>query len=573
MAKITRKNLSRGVRLPVEAVFDVFDDAATELTTVNIDADNLEQKMGTFRVNLNFPTIDSRYFVGASDTAPASNGEIVFAMPFCMPPLQDDFVTSLVPDEDTPQIILEEFQMSWDQRGEPCAISDRFDVGGTQGDMNFDNIDLQDMTVALLEKPQIYDPTTLKTSPYVPETEVFSFTIPSTLFSDRTLRINPFIVDKLNKAINPYRTYMFSLKASLQDDPRFIAIVNLNVSMKFKTTLVARDKFVANVNDIQNIPTQHLGATTADTLTVTTPAANTLILADDATRGIAATAKRFDEKLEDGLHGGYLRQSHVPVVDHLAVDACYDIICVPMWGNFSNTHVYNAGNAVAGDEDTLGSPYIGPARDRRVIPIAWPMTIHHVMAVVSYVQPIDGAGGNAGLFPTSATFINDVGVGMGTGAQGDIWAFEDIATTSWTSDNGITPNSAITIDRIKASRFGGLTAEDWDFEILSVPLVTNGGGAWDNGTGYYAQGKPVFVGRSTSSTAAREQIGGATSATIGAEQFLEVRWHLRDSAGLAVAGAGGSAGSVNEIYAGMTGHYVLICGKKHLAGGSSDLPL
>ena len=253
MAKITRKNLARGVRLPTQAVFDVFDDAQTEMTTSNIDSDNLEKKMGTFRVNLNFPVIDSRYFQGHGPLAPASNGPVVFAMPFCLPPIQEEFKTTLIPDEGTPQVILDEFQISWDQRGEPCAISDRFDAGGTQGDMNFDNINLQDMTVALLEKPQIYDPTTLKTEPYVPETEVLSFTIPSTVFADRTLRLNPFIVDRLNKAINPYRTYMFTLKASLTDGvDRHIAIVNLNVSMKFRTSLVPRDTFVLGVDEVQN---------------------------------------------------------------------------------------------------------------------------------------------------------------------------------------------------------------------------------------------------------------------------------------------------------------------------------
>jgi len=562
MAKIERESITRGTRLPVQAVFPVLDDVATAIGTVSVEKENLADPYSPVRVHFQFPVVGSRFFRG---TFVGGVGPIDFAFPFSFPPLQEYFSNTLIPNETTPELILDEFQLSFDQRGEPCVIGSGLTA---PGEMNFDSLALQDMTVALMEKPQVYRAGAAPaTEPYIPETEIFSLEIPSIDFSDRNLRSNPFIIDGLNKTLNPYRTYMFMLNASLNDATHLIDIISLNISFRLRHPLVPRDLRTAGVRNIQNIPT-HNGAKNPDAIAISTPVADSLILADAGT-GIHANAKLIDQRLAEGLRGGYWRSGHTPVTEHIADDAGYGVMVVPMWHNTGGGGLGVNSGSPQDFVSAAPAPYAGWAVARRVIPLNWPITIHHVVAMVSYAWPDDGAG-DVGEFPTSATFQTAIGVGVGTGDRADRVAFQTVAFAEW---NNATKNNYL-IDRIKHKRDGALTSEAWDFELMGLPIVGYVPGA-DAGSGYFDQGQPVYAGRSTSSTQARSNVGGGTPNTEGAEQFLEIRWHMRDINGLAyiLAPTPGAALSVRETYVGMTGHFVYIYYKNHIAGGARDFPL
>lgn len=62
MAKVFRKKMARGVELTVDQVFDPISDMATELSTGNIEASQLEARYATFRMNFNIPWMGSKYF-------------------------------------------------------------------------------------------------------------------------------------------------------------------------------------------------------------------------------------------------------------------------------------------------------------------------------------------------------------------------------------------------------------------------------------------------------------------------------------------------------------------------------
>ena len=62
MAKVFRKKMARGVELTVDQVFDPISAMATELSTGNIEASQLEARYATFRMNFNIPWMGSKYF-------------------------------------------------------------------------------------------------------------------------------------------------------------------------------------------------------------------------------------------------------------------------------------------------------------------------------------------------------------------------------------------------------------------------------------------------------------------------------------------------------------------------------
>ena len=62
MAKVTRKKMARGVELTVDQVFDPISAMATELSNARIEAEQLEHRYATFRMNFNIPWLGSKYF-------------------------------------------------------------------------------------------------------------------------------------------------------------------------------------------------------------------------------------------------------------------------------------------------------------------------------------------------------------------------------------------------------------------------------------------------------------------------------------------------------------------------------
>lgn len=530
--KLTRKGLSRGVKLTRQHVFQPMTDVATALANLSLDTQNMETPWAPVRLTISFPVLDSRLFGLA-----AFNNGVQTIMPFMLPPLQEFFSQQGLTGPLTPQIVLDELGISFDQRGEPAVIPSIESVDPNPGShdpvpqraggLNYQYPDAYDVTVTLLEKTPTYFQGGSQND-YLPEREVVNFHLPADAFAGRTLRLNPFVQSGLGKTINPYKTYILGLYTpNLHPKPGtdfFSNLVSVNLTLRFRHRLVRRDHGV----ETQNIPASHLGEATAQTVTVNTPTSNSLIRAD-GTAGINDNLKKFDDLVANGFRAGYGRDSDVPVKESLREDAGYFIMGVPMWNAFGTEYYVRAG--------TAGQlPYVGtgvftdPTCDRRIIPIDFPFAIHNVMVVANYVRPKTSLPTTEGYVPTSATFTNKVGVGIGTGLRGDKFDYQQVAYGEWTPAS----KAAILIDRIKFSQDSLLNHDAYDQELLNLPILSKG----TTGAGFYPQGKPFFVGRSNNKTYVRSSCGNGSGGaqvpfTNGQEQWLEVRWSMEDSAGLA----------------------------------------
>src|SRR5690606_4815149 len=203
----------------------------------------------------------------------------------------------------TPRVILDEITLSFDQRGEAAAIAGSYygDVVGTDAgklDFRSDALDAYNIKLSILAKtPERFG------GGVVPERELVRLDIPSDVFSGAKRRENPLIVDGLNKAIDPYQTLILAIEPAGGLNPagtRRYALVSLMVSLRFRHPLVPRDAG----DDIQNIPVKHDGGKAGPSVSVVTPAPNTIIRADGA-EGVQTNIDNVDVEFRKGLDGGY----------------------------------------------------------------------------------------------------------------------------------------------------------------------------------------------------------------------------------------------------------------------------
>jgi len=610
LSKIDRKRLSRGAGLTPEHIFDPITDgsstgAAYQINQANIEPDQLQTPNAPFRVSLHIPYI-------ASDISDDPD-QALFGVPFTLPPLQEFFSISSAtatagflrtPDvtDTTPRIILDEVSLSFDQRAEGCAIADQFwnqsatnrtGQASEQGKMSFDGASDLSFRVSIREKtPMMFTATAFPSTHDIESVEigkeVFGTDISSNSFTGDFLRNNPFVTTDINKSINPYSTYMFIIDVKNIMDPtlanKTLCLPSVNVSMRFRHPLVTKDTGAT----IQNIPTaatpnnQGVPASRASkskSITITEPVAGNIITADGA-GGVSNELAAIDKVFKDGLKGGYDRQGMPPALEELQDSAGYEVIAVPLFNNRVNGGVLE--NTV-NDEPFASGTNTTAIWDNRIIPLSHPVTVHHVILAWNWSVffPSDNTtvlpGPDAQLTPNTSTFTVETGVAAGTMLRSDAYSYNQLAYLSINqpSATASTPVPQSTwsvgaIDRIKfreqsLKRKGSSGSYDqtglnaWDWELHQVPIL---GGGSPAGTGYYAQGKPFYLGRNWSLNAARNNvynIGGSSVAPQdpGCEQFIEVRMKIGDSAGL-------QALTTNSLVSGYGGHFVYIICKKHL---------
>ncbi len=565
MAKFTRQNLTRGVKLVRQAFITPLQAIATALSNGAINKEHLAQPMAPFRVNLNVPAVDSDLF-----DAWAKPGDTSLCIPFVLPPLQESFSPTGDLAPTTPIPVLDEFSFSFDQRAEPSVITDRFAAGGGEGRLDFDaDVTTYDMRIALVEKRQeFFD----AAAPTVPEREVFAVNIPATAFIGKTDRLNPFVVGNLNRMINPYRTYMLVLECpALSAGGTTHALVNLEFSFKFKYPLLARDTGA----DVQNIPTGN-GTASHTSYTITNPAAGAII-SENIVHG---NPKVLDSALQATLTGGWNQDSSTPKFEQLGNEAAYTVWAIPVFNNYGNRRLTSATALLTAQEGAL-SPWDQPVEDVRRYPISKPFVIHHAFACVNYCAPATVTWA-IGHHPGSATLSHEVGIAAMSGVRGERYTYTDIAHTIFTPEVGVAPKSAITVDKISASanqlmtnNTGSPVTDNYNWDVLNIPLVVKGASV---GTGYFTQGKPFFIGRSHSGTRARRNVGDILGGngqppTAGDETYLEVRWKIEDTVGLGDTTIGpppGAAPTNSDTYVGYNGHWVILIGKTPLSGSGWD---
>jgi hypothetical protein len=259
---------------------------------------------------------------------------------------------------------------------------------------------------------------------------------------------------------------------------------------------------------------------------------------------------KVDKVFRDKLNAGYNEDCMTAARQSLAQDAGYEIIAVPLMNNrrwgcvLSGTYARSEPYI---DKDNAAADQI--IADRRIIPVPYPVVIHHAFLAWNWMVPGVfgltgfGAGGTgAGRYsagpqlvkPTTSDFTVEVGIGLGALARTDIeQAYSKVAYLS-IRDPG--SNSGSTwynheVDRMKIHDFSlgdetfGNTTENWDWEIHNIPIENASG---KQGVGYFTQGAPYFAGKGNQMTLGRSAAASDTEAD-GLEQFIEVRMHITDT--------------------------------------------
>ena len=558
MPEISKDHLSRGALLTREHVFDPLSSTQTAIEGGGtlLDTSNLKAR-GRFGLSVPCACLDSKLFPFSFGVS----GRVLthWCVPFPLIPTQDLWDGDGAVDETSPDVRLDAIALSWDTRAEAAAIADQYmNIGGTghEGKLDWDRLAAYDIQIAIVEKSMAFFGAE---APWTPEREVWSASLPSFFLQDIVERSNPLVVDNINVKLSWYKTYMVMLHAPLDQGADGggsykLAMPSVMCRVDMSAPLVARDSGASNV---QNLPTYHTGGKQAGTLGIQVPNAASLITATGK-RGVQTNYKLVDDLVADGLEGGYSQDGDVGVFEQIQEDACYFMEIIPMFQNMGDERIMKVGN-----EDQW--PYItGPAYadatfDRRQWPIRYPCVIHHVFAVLNY------SGINSD-HPGSASLQHRIGLNLWTGPQSDQHTYQEVANATISkTDRTILPGAVI--DRIK-SKIGGVLSADanepWDFEIVHIPLVTGPLGA---GTGPFSQGVPFYAGRASSKLTARTQVGSGQAVTDlpftdGAERWMEARWTIDDSFGVHAAGNG----TAGEVYVGYGGNFLIVVGKRHLAG-------
>ena len=588
MARISRNKLPRGVKLTIDHVYTPLQSIETQLRGA-ITTDNLKDERSTFRLNFNFPFVRNIAKSASADNTLTYKG--AQCIPFVLPPLQEDFNIDQVVGKDLEYPTLEEFSFGFDQRSESCSIigPDAYNQTANQkigtasdlaGQSNFGTVgEKYGLEFIILEKNRVlstttaYTPDSNYTNAFTNTEEIFNLAMPGTAFISSTEKLNPFNISDIGRPFQPYKSYLLLINPTSNYIPN--AFVSLTVSLKFSMKMMQRD----NGDDIANIPDYWEGEIqNASAVGIVVPAGDSQIEAD-SDDGVQTNIQRVDQVLAEKLKGSYNKWSHAPPQEHLKDSAGYEVIAVPVFGGMppiiGGTKTLS-GNYVGNYTDYL--PYIQnthvagtnvfPTFDRRIIPLVYPMTIHHVV-LGTFVHPDTTTN-------TGQDWDIACGVGLGTGMVGDEYTYQQVAYLD--INNSVTGRVIDYFDGWKTATYydtaGAVTdfaSDDAHCDLINIPLVY-GAAAGTQGTSYrttntaadYLTGKPVFAGRGYSQTKPRINIsqtpGDTASAvvpkTIGSEQWLEVRLKINPNVNWS------TTTDSKPIFYGT--FWVYIIGKKHL---------
>lgn len=531
------KRLTRGLKLLTDHVYTPVSTVLSNLTSTGVSESDYDKKFGTFRININIPYVNN--FPKQTD----DDRNTAITVPFVLPALQEEFDLDNSEIEDYELI---EISVSQDTRGEAgrlLGIRRNQEVNGegviVPGEGN-------GFTVYLMEKET--ETTGIGSRA---KNEIFKINIPDVLLLDSLSRANPFVQTGISVPIRHDRSYLLEFVPTKNGQ----AFFSVTISLKLKRKLTSRDVNNAGQTDVQNMPA-HLGAFNNVAQTANAPASNAQIESDSAT-GVYTNFKLIDSIISRGLRGGYEKSGRRRYAENLKSDAGYEVIAVPMFASWFASN-QSPGPVIADEaRDIWSDPQDFPwalagaggfnTMDRAIIPLHYPMTIHHVLIGVNYTH---AKRDQAAVRPTQLTFTHEVGVGLLQGIRAEDFAVQQIAHAQWNPTGGANPIDNYLVDRM-ASGISLSTNFYYLWDILSCPLVGTGG------NGYIAQGKPVFAAKGETGTNIRSNIGtpAALPVTRGGEQALDIRWKISDTA---------DSATVNGSIVGWPGHWVYIIGKKHL---------
>ena len=576
MAKFEEKSIPRGIKLYGDQTTETQQAVGAALSNKQIDKDNLKRPSIPWRLTF-APTVLRWETFGIDDAA--------LPFLFTLIPPQELFDENGQQAYDQVELSLEEISISFDTLQEPAAVG--ADTGILHGFLEA----YDDIEITILEKQQWHFNQSM--SSHLPEKVLFTRKLKSVEFSAMDF---PIAQSDLGIQLSPYKTYALQVSApnlKTGAPPAINYILASPVfSLKGKWTRLTNEVITTDPGatdpELQNGP-ERATSDSNDTVTITIPAGGANLEANTLNTNLTA----LDDKLFERIQGGYGPNSEMGRYGHTLETMGYDIIAVPLFTN-SNVSGLRSQPTDPTSENVLQGPYHVPGApsfiyDRFIMPVAFPMEVHHVYCGWSLISPYNDITGNPpGVHPTQTTTKWQVGVSMGSGAKSDWNAFSQIAALEFNVD----PVDAnyyenYLIDRYRVKDFGdrmgdgGTTDPKWDVALLQVPLMKRIGG--NTGPGYYDQGDPVFVGRGNSWTAGNDNTAGAGTISLsrrsnitfwnalnnppylgalhgipptkGSENFLEIAVKIEDSAGLENAPA-------NELFTGHGGFWVYLVVKR-----------
>lgn len=630
MSKVDRDKLARGSKLNPKHVWGDagstpkkgLQGISSEVGAATITRDQMNRPRGVFRVNFSIPYIASDFIrFGGSETSALRP----YSIPFTLPPLQPEFNTghgdmSNYYTIDSPDLSyrLEEVSFSFDQRGEPAAILDQFwddsadavALAGsefTAGFLDYNKVTSYELRLAIGEKTQTFwsedYPQTIQDEDHEIEREIWNLYLPPEVFSG-TGRANPIVQSDMSIQVSPYKTYAFQIfcqglnnDATVEGFAGNVALVSVEVSMVFSVPLMQRDVYDAGTYAVQNMPTKSGGVAS---ITLSEPAAGDSIEADGS-EGVNTNIVAVDQRIRQGLSGGYTQSAEPPPRREIQDDASYEVRAIPLFAG-------RRYGGIGGSTIPTSEPWVNEAglagdqiiADRNWDILSFPFVIHHAILAWNWSawMPADQYGAAAAR--ANRVSMGDmkvhVGVNLFYGLKSDGYGYAHVAELEIINpqNTDLTPtgtewNSTL-IDRIKANQdsasrtdllaTGGWEASfgkaTWDWELHNIPLK----GAL--GEGYFTQGYPFWASRGTQETSSYHtmtsivpgaetatrtdmrtdlEATGAVSPIYGRETHIEVRCHVSHAdTKLDVADR------ASEIYVGYGGCWVYLIGKKHLAG-------
>ena len=503
MPKITRRKIARGTKLKPSKVQTPLSNLANQLNAANtaipapstaVTKSQYSKRNATFRLNFTLPYLGSEW-------TRVNGVETPYVIPFMLPPLQEFWNVSQIEPDYAPKVKLVEVSFGFDQRGEAGLITDQWcssgpiDAAGTGANKTWIDLlapsanDISDLdtfqtnsnhgkiygTVADADLTELKSRGPLVLSVHrkeadyytsgiadVPYQEIYTLPIVIENFIGTELKLNPYRERDLSFDIDQYSTYMLGIRPpnlhAITDYALLhginLALVNLTVSLKFKSELIQRDSTLGS-DDPLNIPENGLLKTNS-TVAITTPVAGNTINADGAD-GVQTSINTIDQVYQAKLKGGVSSLSDTGIIENVCEDAAYDVIAIPMWNNQWNNqltgkHAYSTGTGPyqygveAGNRINTAGDNAQPLCDRAIIPFSYPMTIHHVIVAhnnllttnvkqayseYNYAYEFGPIPGNV-IGP--ATWANtarvaakhSIGIGVGTGNMGTHYGYKQI---------------------------------------------------------------------------------------------------------------------------------------------------
>tara|TARA_R110000824_G_scaffold102703_2_gene244441 strand:+ start:18136 stop:19659 length:1524 start_codon:yes stop_codon:yes gene_type:complete len=504
------------------------------MTGTGVPLAQYEKEEGSFRVNFSFPITNDTL------NGPILGKTSAITVPFILPPFQEAFGGN---KNDAAGYDLVEVAVSQDTRAEAGQIKPITTGGTFVGNPVLGTAVAFDLSI----KSHAIDESTYDNF----GTEVFSFSMPEIALLNPYARMNPHVQSGISIPLSSSNSYLVHVtpKGSAATGD---CIVSLFISLKFKTKLTTRDIGTAAQNQTP------LSARNFTLQSASIPAANTTIEADTVD-GVNTGFKLIDAFIDRRFRGGYNRAGLSQYKEGLADDACYDIISIPMFGSWPHVGggpalsaaLLARGNDLPFSSLPWSSTLAGQFAtvDRALIPIQHPLSIHHVIVACNYT----GGSGEETLRPSVANapnLLHEVGVGLMSGHAADNVGHEQVAFVNWTPAT-IGTNLIDRGDHSHSDTTGKSAGYSWD--IINCPLV---GAATAPGSGYSAQGKPIFAAAGNTATVARSNVGGAPPALGGGEQVLDIRWKISNGAVSPATWAN------RESIIGYGGHWIyLICKK------------